>query len=564
MTDEGPESFDLVDRPWIAVRFLDGTVGEVSLRDVFERADHIREIGGELPTQDFAIIRLLLAILLRALDPVTDPVREWGELWNREATLDDFTAEYLDGHRQRFDLLHPETPFYQVASLSTDKGDVSSLAKLVADVPNGEPFFTTRQKRGVDQLSFAEAARWVVHCQAFDPSGIKSGAVGDPRVKGGKGYPIGTAWAGGLGGILVEGGSLRETLLLNLVLGDSSGAPRSAGDSAVWERQQQTESEERGGAAMPKGLADLFTWQSRRIRLVSDRGAVTGVIIANGDALKPQNVAGIENLEPMTAWRRSLTQEKAIGDGRKIYMPKTHEPSRSLWRGLGALLPQSEREVQRADGATSLPPISLAWIALLQHGGVLATERSLRTRAVGIEYGSQSATVAEIVDDSLAVHPLLLSGVNAILARGVVDALERTDAAVYSLVQLAGNLAVAKGGESDGPRERARESAYFLLDSAFRRWLAGLGGDVDIVGAQDLWFASAKTILALHGRQLVDDAGPIAWVGRFNARAGRQLNSSESYGWFARDLSRTLALSTDPPAAEPRTGHHITKEEARS
>ena len=72
-----------------------------------------------------------------------------------------------------------------------------------------------------ERLSFAEAARWVVHAHAYDTSGIKTGAVGDPRVKGGKVYPLGVAWAGTLGGVFVEGENLRETLLLNLVAFDT-------------------------------------------------------------------------------------------------------------------------------------------------------------------------------------------------------------------------------------------------------------------------------------------------------------------------------------------------------
>jgi len=545
MTDSQSISFDLVERPWIAVRFVDGSLGEVSLTDIFRRADKIREIAGELPTQDFAIIRFLLAILQRSLAPVTDPVSEWGQLWGGEATLEDFTDEYLERHHNRFDLLHPQTPFYQVASLRMERDEVSSLARLVADVPNGEPFFTTRQKRGLDRIPFAEAARWLVHCQAFDPSGIKSGAVGDPRVKGGKGYPIGMAWVGSLGGILIEGSTLRETLLLNLVLGDSQGIPWPSGDSAVWERPPLTERTERGATPTPTGVADLFTWQSRRIRLAHDGNEVTSVLIANGDALKPQHVRGIENLEPMTSWRRSETQEKAIGDGRKIYMPKVHDPSRSFWRGLGALLPHGDRESQRADGSRSLPPIGLGWIALLQYRGAFNSAHLVRTRAIGIKYGSQSATVWEIVDDSLAIHPRLLSGVSPALSQGVVDVVEKTESAVYALVQLAGNLAIAKGGDSDGPRARAREGAYFLLDSPFRVWLSQLNTDTDVVVAQDSWFGACMKILLDYGKRTVDEAGSVAWVGRESKQLKRHVSSSEAYEWFIRDLSRALAPSTD-------------------
>lgn len=73
---------------------------------------------------------------------------------------------------------------------------MTALSRLVPDVPAGHPFFTTRSGADLKSMTFAEAARWVVHCQAYDPSGIKSGAVGDAQVKGGRGYPIGTGWCG--------------------------------------------------------------------------------------------------------------------------------------------------------------------------------------------------------------------------------------------------------------------------------------------------------------------------------------------------------------------------------
>ncbi len=103
-------SFDLIEQPWIAVRFLDGTVGEVSLRGVFERANETQEIAGELPTQDFAIVRLLLAILHRSLQPVLEPVREWGELWSGKESL----AEYVIEHSC------PGTGNHMVTSIATE------------------------------------------------------------------------------------------------------------------------------------------------------------------------------------------------------------------------------------------------------------------------------------------------------------------------------------------------------------------------------------------------------------------------------------------------------------
>jgi CRISPR system Cascade subunit CasA len=211
-----PPSYDLTTEPWIPVVGLDGAVQELSLVDVVGHAHELVAIGGELPTHGFALTRLVLAVLHRSVGGPADRA-DWADLWQAGELPVDDVARYLAGWRHRFDLFHPETPFLQVAGLATAKGEFSGLEKLIADVPNGHAFFTARAGRGVRSLDAPEAARWLVHTQAFDPSGIKSGAVDDPRVTGGKGYPIGIAWAGNLGGVLLQGTTLRETLLLNLL-----------------------------------------------------------------------------------------------------------------------------------------------------------------------------------------------------------------------------------------------------------------------------------------------------------------------------------------------------------
>ncbi|MQS10314.1 type I-E CRISPR-associated protein Cse1/CasA, partial [Streptomyces alkaliphilus] len=215
-------SFDLLTEAWLPVQLLsDGTRIELSLLGVLERAHELRRLVGDLPTQEFALLRLLLAALHDALDGPED-LDHWTELWEADTLPVDDLRDYLEEHRDRFDLLHPTTPFLQVPDLRTAGDDISRLDRIVADIPNNERFFTMRAL-GVDRLDYAEAARWLIHAHAFDPAGIKSGTVGDPRVKGGKVYPQGIGWTGNLGGVHVEGGDLRRTLLLNLVAADTPG-----------------------------------------------------------------------------------------------------------------------------------------------------------------------------------------------------------------------------------------------------------------------------------------------------------------------------------------------------
>ncbi|GLZ38737.1 type I-E CRISPR-associated protein Cse1/CasA [Actinokineospora sp. NBRC 105648] len=521
------ESYDLIDRPWLLVRSLDGTVSESSLMDTFRTADRLAGLVGDVPTQVFALTRLLLAIVHRALDGVLDE-DAWALMWQGDGLPVERIESYLGRHRSRFDLLHPQTPFFQVGGLHTTKGEVSALDKLVADVPNGEPFFSMRLDRSI-ALSLPEAARWLVHCHAFDPSGIKSGAVGDDRVKHGKGYPIGTGWSGYLGGVLPEGASLLETLLLNLV-------PTTPQDLPTWEREAPGPQEvER----TPSGAVDLYTWQSRRIRLVSEQDRVTAVLICNGDRITPQNKHVVET---HTAWRRSQTQEKKLGSSTPVYMPLEHMPERLIWRGLQAMLPSTTTSAQRTEAAARLSPEVLRWISRLTDARLLPKGQPLRLRTIGMTYGSQSSTTAEIVDDAVTLHAVLLDQGAHELRQVVLDCVHDAENAAYALGGLAVGLAEAAGTrESDGPRARAGERAYARLDPLFRTWLARLGPDADPIDSKTSWHTDAAKAVRRLAEQLIAGAPLAAWQGRvINQRWWCTAHADRK---FDRDLRAALPMA---------------------
>lgn len=471
---KGVPSFDLVSRPWVPVQLRDGTSTELSLKEVFACAGDVRRLVGDVPSQEFALLRLLLAILHDAVEGPED-LEAWQELYESPEPFADIPL-YLDRHRERFDLLHPARPFFQVSDLRTQKDEVASLNRIVADVPNGDPFFTMRQP-GVDRLSFAEAARWVVHAHAFDTSGIKSGAVGDPRVKGGKGYPQGVGWAGNLGGVFVEGDSLQQTLLLNLVASDASALTVGKDDRPAWRREPCGPDVQQGLESRPTGPRDLYTWQSRRIRLHHDDQGVHGVVLSYGDPLAS---ADRHLYEPMSGWRRSKPQEKRLGRS-PVYMPREHDPSRAAWRSLASLLMSQgqERTAQRSEPAPYLRAGVLKWIAELTYERLLPREMFIRPRLVGARYGTQQSVIDEVVDDGVTMSVVLLHEQDQRYATEALGAVEDSNAGVGALGDLAADLARTAGRDPEAPRETVRDLGFGLLDGPYRQWLAGLGDTQD-------------------------------------------------------------------------------------
>ncbi|MFI9116976.1 type I-E CRISPR-associated protein Cse1/CasA [Streptomyces venezuelae] len=532
--DESVLSFDLTEQPWIGVLQLDGAQRELSLREVFDQAGRVRRIVGDLPTQEFALLRLLLAIAHDALDGPKD-IEHWSRLWDDPRCFDR-VAGYLDTHRGRFDLLDPQAPFFQTAGLRTAKDEVSSLNRIVADVPNGEPFFSARLP-AVDRLGFAEAARWVVHAHAYDTSGIKSGVVGDARAKGGKVYPLGVGWAGNLGGVFVEGRNLRETLLLNLVAAVTSGLTFKAEDRPAWRREPSGPG---GAERVPTGVRDLYTWQSRRLRLHADADGVHGVVLGYGDPLTARNM---HTHEPMTAWRRSQAQEKKHGEA-LVYLPREHDPERSAWRGVASLIADRIQFETDGEGVSRYRrPGILDWVARLVTRRALPRGFLVRARVIGTSYGTQQSVVDEVVDDHLTMDVVLLHEQDRDHARQAIDAVDDADQAVKALGDLATDLERVAGSENESPRLVARDRAFGELEGPYRAWLAELGKADDPCAERDKWQAQVYGIVSRLGTQMVADAGDAARQGRIvPAKQGSVwFNSVLAERWFQARLRKCLA-----------------------
>ncbi|WP_375001940.1 type I-E CRISPR-associated protein Cse1/CasA [Aeromicrobium sp. CTD01-1L150] len=531
-------SFNLVDEPWILAQRRDGSVTELSLLEVFEQAADLDHLHGDLPTQVFALNRLLLAIVYRA-SLVTETT--WQQSWRQQRLPLDDVTRYLRSWRHRFDLFDPERPFYQVADLATAKGRTGSLTGLVGDAPGERaPFLTTRSPASLESLPFAEAARWLVHCHAFDVSGIKSGAVGDPRVKGGRGYPIGVGAAGHLGGVLVEGENQLQTLLLNLV--PQEGVDVSTGDEnesdvdlPTWEltvadgagpRHPEPATNER--PHRPAGQATLYTWQARRIRLATDGRQVTGVLVCNGDRF---SALGLHDLEPMSVWRDSPAQAKRYGLSH-VTMPRAHQPGRSTWRGLEGMLTDTVRDVDAPR------PGTLRWLDRQAEAKVLDDRYIPRVRSIGIHYVSQSAVVRDLIDDELSLPVRALHDTDSGLRSRVLDEISRIDDAVEQFVRLSINIAVARGEDDPASaRTEAQSLAFSALDGPFRAWLVRLAGvDESTADTRLEWDRTVRRILIRLADDAVNTAGPHAWAGR--RVDGRRINAPRAEAWFRTRLSR--------------------------
>ena len=546
---KNPE-FNLLDEPWIPVRLLDGTIADVGLLELLRRTTDIADLACELPTQSIAIQRLVLAVAYRVATP--RDTRDWVRQWEDGAPTEQM-IEYLERWRDRFYLFGDRYPFMQVADLRTAKNSVSGLEKLIADVPNGEQFFTTRHGRALACIPPSEAARWLVHAQAYDPSGIRSGAVGDSQVKGGKGYPIGPSWCGHLGLVWLKGKDLDETLVLNLIPADAAGL-RGVESSTEWGacswEAAEPENAVRGDYSLldPSGtprdvsIPRLLTWHSRRIRLVGDSSGVTGVVLAQGDKLAPQEM---RLYEPQSLWRYSTPQSKKFKTD--VYMPRKFEAGRALWRNLPGTLPTvtTVQGVDKQPKQEFLPSATLSFHYQLDNALIEATyPKVMRIQAVGVTYGPQEATFDDIYSDELTLSVAVMRVEREDLSAEIDRQVRLTEEVARDVGTLAANLARAAGesgdGAGDGARDRAKELFFSAVDTDFRAWLTQVDGHESARDAGRRWERSLRQHAVDIQAELVRGASSSAIIGRDTGRGYMNVGIAENY--FRAALNKHLPL----------------------
>ena len=529
----------------------DGTFREVSLRFVLKNSQDVASIGGDIPQQAVAIVRLLLAVMYRSYGLAYESdmshiqlMSLWNQVWEEGMLDSEIIDDYLDEFHDRFDLFG-EKPFMQVAWLeyaSRDK-EFDPISELIADVPKPEKFlFSMRSKVAPGVISFAESVRWLVFYCCYDFAGIKTPVKGNTKAKGGrvyapKGLP-GVGWMGSIGSVVVEGSSLFRTLMLNWSMFDErTSSGRLFGiedDLPSWERDDiYPDSSEYS----PVGPASLFTVLDRKMRLIPDESGsgVRGFIGCYGDIVRPTEASSFET---MTAWRESEQQKKKLGLAVAPLMPVPHDCSKALWRGLGPLLVSTSGSNRK-----DLRPSVIWWFGRLRDEGVRDLPTALRIHAQGIEYGSQSSVITNAYDDVVEIGNALMNG-DQVAVSYAVETISKIDEGVSLLVTLSKRLQAASGNKRDGdPLKRAsadvRERAYLALGDLSRERLREFTAGCDANAYCLEWRNEAKAILVRLGRQCeMESETP-----RFDRQRGP--SAAEAWSMFSAGLGKVFGTVKD-------------------
>lgn len=523
--------FDLTTEPWIPVFTIDGHREDLSLKATLTRAHEIAALASDTPTVNFALLRLLLAIVHRAtLGPVDED--QWLDLWEADTLPCESIETYLTTWAHRFDLTHPTEPFYQVSELTFAGGSQASLLKLIPDLPDNIQYGTNRRFEALARIPLAEAARYVVHCQAFDLAGGKSAVVGSTHKRAPHNGMVSLSeagWSLRSTPMWLVGQNLRETLVLNLAIYDDD----PSRDLPAWERPHATVAHTKDTITGP---VDLMTFQARRIDLDVDGDYVTSAKVVYGDIAKSEIKAANDPMARLS-WPRKPDKDAAWG-------PVSSGSSAPGWRGLRSLVLATDHTGRR-------------------HRKPRVLEQALRTSrfADGISIRIASAALhtdkncAKVLDSSqemIEVHSSILD--DPALGELVASAAALGDRAAFSYSIACANLATAGGATSpdsaSGTSERARRDAEAALAPIFNQWVASLGSDSTSDAATEWAQAVRRCLLyelwpreyekapdqAIAGTRVEDDrTKTLRWYTASGAKA---------------QLSKALAVQTTTPNDE--------------
>lgn len=516
--------FNLLDEKWILVRKSDCTVDELSLTDALLKSHEYVELAGELPTQNVSILRLMLAVLHTVFSrylpqgepsPLYDPddaADRWKELWNAGRLPEKPIRDYLASVHDRFWLFHPDRPFYQTeaAKIGTEY-TASKLNGAVSESGNKIRLFCGCTGVQKSELSYSEAARWLLYVNNYDDTSSK------PK---GKNLPSpGAGWLGKLGLITIRGNNLFETLVYNLILLNHRRNFSEAWgpECPAWEPDVPN-NEERAEIPMPDNLSELYTLQSRRLWLNrDDNEKVIGYNLLGGDFFEKVDAF----IEPMTVWSKVKGNERA---GEK-FQPRRHDSSVQMWREFSYAFETA--------GGSHIPGVVL-WTKYIKQ--MLPESRKLISFSIAsVQYGDKDFFVNDVFSDSLTFHTDLLTEIGEHWRAKITEEIKKCDESAAALRFLAKDIELAAGSSEDtvlkrAVVERAREQYYYEIDLPFRNWLEGIDPNWEIVSEQEEqalreWHETAKRIALRIGQELVESAGTAAIVGR----AVKDKNDKEKY-----------------------------------
>lgn len=524
--------FNLLEEPWILVMTDEkGSSEEVSLIQLFKNAHKYKQLAGEMQMQNFAVLRLLLAILHTvfsrfdfegnpypyfAMDERFKPQSEldeddledykedlmvtWEGLWKSQS-FPQIVVDYLYCWKDRFYLFDEEYPFYQVtkeelykrpikagAGKNPTQVELKTINRTISESGNKTVLFSPRYEldSNKNRINEAELARWLLLYQGVVGTGDKA------RYK----VSVGTqskGWIYDIGGIVLRGDNLFETLLLNLILLHPEENYQSTIQKPCWEQTGDEITTKLLLGYSVDNLAELYTNWSRAIY-------IDPMIKLEADfVINTVKLPGINQqdqfVEPMTIWKY-----RKNGPNKNFRTPQKHQINSSFWRSFGIVFLSEDANDKR--------PGIIDWFYNIK-GITRQTNASIDSYGMESDGNATSWLPVEEYYDTLNISEHVLTD---ILADGWVvrikGEVEKTKEIIErTLGRFVNDVKDIRNINDGGFTSKIILQAYYEIDLPFRHWLSSLEIDQDKEERIKDWRLQLRAMILEQADSLVESAG---------------------------------------------------------
>ncbi|MCB5111586.1 type I-E CRISPR-associated protein Cse1/CasA [Streptococcus mutans] len=568
--------FNLLDEPWISVVFDEkGSTKEVSLLDFFQNAHHYKDLAGDTKTQDFAVLRVLLAVLhtvfsrfdangnvygyleidekYRQIEEIEEDDLEeyeddlyetWLTLWqNRQ--FPDIIEEYLKKWRDRFYLFDEEYPFFQVRKediemvmdLNKDAGKIfgKNINRLVSESSNKIALFSPKHNydNNKERLSNSEIVRWLLTYHGYSEIGGRMKKIGK------RDYSKG--WLYNLGGLFLKGKNLYETLLLNLTLFYFEYDNHLHIQKPCWEFDSAVIIDSYVSGKRIDNLASLYTSWSKEVYI--DPHVVQPEFecrVAKIPAISPNDLF----LEPMTLWKYEENS----------FQPQSHYTNQSLWRSFGLITMGGMEKLNHIPGI-------IDWQRTIKDN---IENASINICSVGM-VSDKTANNTPIIEvfDTLSINEFVLTDIQkdgwVIRINDEVDRVKKVISHTYAyfvkdvivirkhieekeIPKLKKSILRGSLFRQDYEKQISNriEELYFKIDQPFRQWLSNIqpGDDKDSKILE--WREILEKIVLKEAKSLLYEGNPRDYIGWSYGEPKTFHNIATAYESFTYWLNKNL------------------------
>lgn len=559
---ESNAKFNLIDEPWISVvTDYKGQTKLVGLKEFFENAHNYIALAGDMPTQDFAVMRFLLAILhtvFSRYDANGNPyemielndrmqqtmevyeedeeeyedalIDTWKDLWTA-GKFPEIVVEYLEKWHDRFYLFHDKYPFYQVTKNDVDESKISksspsiilgkNINRLISQSGNKTALFSPKYEANSnkEKLTYDEVARWILMYQSYT-------GLSDKVTFGKEKYKSSKGWLFDIGGVYVSSINLYKTLLLNLNLYDSINTEyNNKIQKPCWEFSPSQNIAKYFMIENLDNVSELYTAWSRAIFIESqelDDDFSMGVVKL------PEIIHEDQFLEPMTIWKYNTS-----GDNDGKFTPRKYKMNRSAWRSFG-LMTKTEKE--GSDKEPNRKPGIIDWLNYIDK--YIRTE-IIKINSVSMEDDGNATSwvpTNEIVDsfyiEENVINDIDTNGWIEIINNVIDDTKFIIDSIFRGYIN---DIKKIRNIESNSFINNNVESLYNIIDKPFRDWLSNIKYNDSKDEKRAEWERVLKPLVIFEAEKYLENSSIRDFTGIEESKKIK--NIATSYNMFLSKLN---------------------------